>query len=487
MDYLFFEIDKENGRIELAIVPPNCLNIKESTHSIKEAESFFADENLMPVTYQPEDSISFLFEQYGFDFPCLSLKRLFMISLGRRDDVPKNIASLYFMNKDDEALGDPLLADIGLYKGLIKKYDLMIDDILDQDVLFLYAEEEQSNSILLDAYTEKEETFKNKILNNDFDKLLFFDIECSNTLGGKGKICEFSYIITDKTFKILKKEENLYNPGPRGSEFDFMLMGRGYSKDLHLKYEANDYKMYREAKEFNSDIERIRDLLSDPDTICLGYGVANDLRYLDYSFKRYGAKELDIHALEVQNLTMQGSSPSSLSSFAETILDKDTFASIRFHGSIDDSIATMEVLKAYLSAKGIDIKESLIQSGDGSIKGSLKTILKESINSNRKAFYKEIKSVPEDINAYTVLKNQIMKLEKDPKCPTVFFSPVFEAKKEAYDTLRILDENGYSYNPNPITSDYIICYSPIEIEYLKKRYGEDRHIILFDQIESLLH
>lgn len=34
-------------------------------------------------------------------------------------------------------------------------------------------------------------------------KYLFFDIECSNCFGGKNKICEIGYVLTDENFNIL--------------------------------------------------------------------------------------------------------------------------------------------------------------------------------------------------------------------------------------------------------------------------------------------
>ena len=36
---------------------------------------------------------------------------------------------------------------------------------------------------------------------------IFFDIECANCFNGDGKICSFGYVITDRFFNILEKED----------------------------------------------------------------------------------------------------------------------------------------------------------------------------------------------------------------------------------------------------------------------------------------
>ena len=38
-------------------------------------------------------------------------------------------------------------------------------------------------------------------------KYLFFDIECANCFEGKGKICEFGYVLTDEAFNEIESKE----------------------------------------------------------------------------------------------------------------------------------------------------------------------------------------------------------------------------------------------------------------------------------------
>ena len=46
-------------------------------------------------------------------------------------------------------------------------------------------------------------------------KYLFFDIECSNCFGGRGKICEFGYVLTNTNFEIIKREVLTISPGKK--------------------------------------------------------------------------------------------------------------------------------------------------------------------------------------------------------------------------------------------------------------------------------
>jgi hypothetical protein len=40
---------------------------------------------------------------------------------------------------------------------------------------------------------------------------IFFDIECANCFGGRGKICSFGYVITDENFNIRQKNDLIIN------------------------------------------------------------------------------------------------------------------------------------------------------------------------------------------------------------------------------------------------------------------------------------
>ena len=52
---------------------------------------------------------------------------------------------------------------------------------------------------------------------------LFYDLECASFAGG-GKICEFGYVLTDGSFRLLEKANLLINPGIGPGEWDWYAL-----------------------------------------------------------------------------------------------------------------------------------------------------------------------------------------------------------------------------------------------------------------------
>ena len=191
-------------------------------------------------------------------------------------------------------------------------------------------------------------------------KYIFFDIECANTDFAEGKICEFSYVIYDESWKLVEKKEILINPG-EGEDYDFKLIGRPGSTDLHLKYEDNDYQAYRESPEFSEFALSLKELLLDPESVILGYEVESDLRFLAYSFSRYGVDVGPLFALDVKRVYQQilNKPVRSLGDLVERFVPKEAAKGLQFHAAIDDATATGLVLRYFLLLKSLSFDELL--------------------------------------------------------------------------------------------------------------------------------
>ena len=105
---------------------------------------------------------------------------------------------------------------------------------------------------------------------------LFFDLECANTFDNIGKICEFGYVLTDENLNVIRHGIHLINPVDK---FDW------YVKDKILSRPTRDYmgaptypKIYK---------EHIQELLEAPDTVYVGHGVKNDVKFLNDEAERY--------------------------------------------------------------------------------------------------------------------------------------------------------------------------------------------------------
>ena len=72
----------------------------------------------------------------------------------------------------------------------------------------------------------------------------FFDIECANCFGGKGKICSFGYVITDEQFNILEKKDIVINPR---SSFNL-------GPDLKLAYTKSEFRQAAPFPDYYDEI-----------------------------------------------------------------------------------------------------------------------------------------------------------------------------------------------------------------------------------------
>lgn len=123
-------------------------------------------------------------------------------------------------------------------------------------------------------------------------KYLFFDIECANCDLGKGKICSFGYVLTDENFCVLKKEDILINP-----DAPFHLTGRKNQRDITLGYSESEFLS---APKFSEFYDRIFSLITDNDTLAIGYAVVNDVNFLQAECERYDLTMPDFTYFDVQ-------------------------------------------------------------------------------------------------------------------------------------------------------------------------------------------
>ena len=131
-------------------------------------------------------------------------------------------------------------------------------------------------------------------------KYLFFDIECSNCFGGKNKICEIGYVLTDENFNILLTNDIPMSPGDkrnRGDRFDTSI----YKREPGFEW-AYDFDYYFECPKFPYYYKQLKKLFEDEETMVFGYSVDNDVRYLDSEFTRYGLDPFRFNACDIQKI-----------------------------------------------------------------------------------------------------------------------------------------------------------------------------------------
>lgn len=276
----------------------------------------------------------------------------------------------YFLHRSykDETVDYYCLTTWKIIRRLFFRYKLISETLLNYDCI----KQCMVNSLetfnleyeLNNAKCEKYNHFK-ALLENNCENIIAFDIECANTFNGEGKICEFGYCKCDKNFTKAFKNAYFINPG-NGHNFRFDLLNRKDGRDLHLKYEANNYEKYKSSPEFSYYIPDINLVFNQKETLFIGFAVRNDLNYLEYSYDRYNEKNLDIYAFDIQKLYMslnKLNSRPSLEKVFYSFFPNSKKEDIQMHFSCDDAYATMLIVKKLTEIYQMSLHDLLIQGG----------------------------------------------------------------------------------------------------------------------------
>lgn len=315
---------------------------------------------------------------------------------------------------------------------------------------------------------EEKTKFLNNIMNNEIKYFVFFDIECANCFNGAGKICEFSYVKTDTSFRIQGEKRIFINPG-KGKEFRFDLVGRKRKQDIHLKGEKDNYKVYFQSKEFDHYADNIRFLFEKmPNTLFFGYSVSNDLRYLEYTFRRYQLKQLqNLFVFDVQTFykILYKTTP-SLEKAYEALAKNEEKETKEFHDSLFDSKATMIVLKKLLEEKQTSLQDLFQKFGNNALicnetyiysyKNSLPKVKlsknkSKNIDRSKMGFTEFFSSLLHD-------KDYLDKLKKeDWKNKRVGISSVLKNSSNWKEVYESIVNCGYIYAPATNEADIMLC------------------------------
>ena len=180
---------------------------------------------------------------------------------------------------------------------------------------------------------------------------LFFDIECANCFDGNGKICEFSYVLTDGEFNVLKEESMKMNPC---AEFD----KKGFAMaNIHLE---EDYDYYYKQPDFAHFYPEIRRVLQMGNVRVVGHETKSDAQYLIGECKRYNLQSINFVFYDTKKLAKliyKRDKNMSLSSLYQDFCKPE--GDIIKHQSLADARMTMEVAKFYAQDQKIPFYQVL--------------------------------------------------------------------------------------------------------------------------------
>ncbi len=207
-------------------------------------------------------------------------------------------------------------------------------------------------------------------------KYTFFDIECANCFQGRGKICSFGYVVTDEDFNILEKEDIIIDPHSK-----FHLAGRGNRPGIVLAYDEEEFKS---APRFPHFYRKIRELLTDPDSLIFGFSVMSDAGYIKSECERYKKEIFDYDFIDVQRIFTDMRQLTNTPSLLHAAEEFDAEETQDVHKSDDDAYLTMKVLKGICLSTGLSVPQVIEKYPNG------KCWCKDGITDTEYTRYKEL-------------------------------------------------------------------------------------------------
>ena len=174
---------------------------------------------------------------------------------------------------------------------------------------------------------------------------IFFDIECANCFGGRGKICSFGYVITDEDFNILKKSDILINPHSK-----FHLHGHGNHPGIVLGYDENEFLA---SPDFKLYYPTIRDLLTRENSLIFGFSVMSDAGFLKSECSRFHKPLFDYEFIDIQRIFTDYKELENTPALIKCATEYGVTETQDVHKSDDDSYFTMRVLKGLCEETGL--------------------------------------------------------------------------------------------------------------------------------------
>ena len=323
-------------------------------------------------------------------------------------------------------------------------------------------------------------------------KYLFFDIECSNCFGGKNKICEIGYVLTDENFNLILKEDIPISPGDinnREDRFDTSI----YKREPGFEW-AYDFEYYFNSPKFPHFYNQLKKLFEDEDTMVFGYSVVNDIRYLDSEFIRYGLEPFKFNVCDIQKImkyySNQREQLMGLKDAFKKLCPISEFIKLQPHLSRDDAYMSMRVLQEMLRNLEMNVSNILEVCPDTSF----------NINKFLEDFHKrrEEKSRNKTQKNQTANENQVLwgefyrsyldKLDNESSVGKIctISNVIKEDKKILLNVIDFIKRENLIANNRIIGSDFIVVVDEEDKKRLISlfKYPFCGKFILYDEIKN---
>ena len=175
---------------------------------------------------------------------------------------------------------------------------------------------------------------------------LFFDVECANSFDGVGKICEFGYVLTDENLNVIKQGIHLINPD---AEFDW-----------YVKYKIISYaiKEYEKAPKYPQIYRmHIQELVELPDTLYVGHGVRDDIKYLNDEANRYNLPRFERQCIDSSQIHRRFYDLPQTKGLKAIVKELEIGDHKKLHNSEYDAKMTLEYVKRMCEESGLSFEQ----------------------------------------------------------------------------------------------------------------------------------
>ena len=175
---------------------------------------------------------------------------------------------------------------------------------------------------------------------------LFFDVECANSFDGVGKICEFGYVLTDENLNVIKQGIHLINPD---AEFDW-----------YVKYKIISYaiKEYEKAPKYPQIYRmHIQELVELPDTLYVGHGVRDDIKYLNDEANRYNLPRFERQCIDSSQIHRRFYNLPQTKGLKAIVKELEIGDHKKIHNSEYDAKMTLEYVKRMCEESGLSFEQ----------------------------------------------------------------------------------------------------------------------------------
>ena len=177
---------------------------------------------------------------------------------------------------------------------------------------------------------------------------LFFDTESAHGTFHRGVMCSFGYVLCNENFDVIEEDDILINPEIEDRSWDWYVV-----KNI-LAYNRC---VYKSMSSFPAFYERIKQLLTRPNTMIINHGIENDAIIIASTIRRYKLEQFDYHFYDSALFYKRYKNEKNTKNL-DTVSLEVCFEDPRDkHPSLEDAQRVYRIMRTLSTSEGMTIEE----------------------------------------------------------------------------------------------------------------------------------